>query len=114
MSCTHHRTQFEKLHRRQKDNGSESAVQRKQDGSSIQDHRIVGNGGQASLIGQWGVGKPRGFRPEIDKGLTPCMGCMSKLECVGNPTRERACGHAEGFQVRVPGLGVLTTYHSLM
>lgn len=40
----------------------------------IQDDRIVGNGGQASLIGQWGVGKPRGFRPEIDKGLTPCIG----------------------------------------
>lgn len=49
------------------------------------------------MIGQWGVGKPRGFRPEIDKGLTPCMGCMSKVECVDSResytrTSMRTCG----------------------
>lgn len=92
MSCIHQRSQFEKLHRRKKVKGSESAVLHKQGGSGIQDNQIVGNGGQASLIGQWEMGKPRGFRPKIDKGLTPCIDCMSKLECVGNPTRERACG----------------------
>lgn len=60
MSCIHQRSQFEKLHRRKKVKGSESAVLHKQGGSGIQDNQIVWK--WRSSIVDWPMGNGEATR----------------------------------------------------